>query len=128
MWIDNRNRRVTLLATRSGRVLPRSLRGAMAMFVMMMYLVAGVLHGLCDLDVTNSSPKIVFSLADKGVGHSDKGSLADHHCHGCFSVSVPAPVVEAVALTPTVKVVPMLQVERHGLPPGIDPPPPKSLT
>ncbi|WP_439396752.1 hypothetical protein ACRQ5Q_07455 [Bradyrhizobium sp. PMVTL-01] len=118
---------MTLSAAGFCRVLPRSLRGAMAMFVMAMYLVAGLLHGVCDLDVTNSSSKIVLSLAEKAAGHSDKGSLADHHCHGCFSVSVPAPVVEAVALMPTVKVVPTLQVERRGLPPGIDPPPPKFL-
>ncbi|WP_245508830.1 hypothetical protein [Bradyrhizobium nanningense] len=101
----------------------------MAMFVMAMYLLAGVLHGVCDLDVTNpSSSKIAFSMTEKGVGHSDKGAVADYHCHGCFSVSVPAPVVEAVALMPTIKVVLLPQLERRGLPPGVDPPPPKSLT
>ncbi|WP_439406910.1 hypothetical protein ACNJX9_36275 [Bradyrhizobium sp. DASA03076] len=115
-------------ALKFGHVLPRSLRGAMTTIVLAMYLVAGALHGVCDLDVTNSSSKSVISLAEKGAGHSDKGSLPDHHCHGCFSVSVPAPVVAAVALMPTVKVVPTLQLVRRGLPPGIDPPPPKFLT
>lgn len=124
----DRNRRVTQSALKFGHALLRSLRGAMTIFVLAMYLVAGVLHGVCDLDVTNSSSKFVVSLAEKGAGHSDKGSLADHHCHGCFSVSVPAPVIAAVAVMPTVKVVPTLQVERRGLPPGIDPPPPKALT
>ncbi|MDA9409842.1 MULTISPECIES: hypothetical protein [unclassified Bradyrhizobium] len=119
---------MTQSALKFGHALPRSLRGAMTIFVLAMYLIAGVLHGVCDLDVTNSSSKSVISLAEKGAGHSDKGSLADHHCHGCFSVSVPAPVVAAVALMPSVKVVPMLQITRRGLPPGIDPPPPKSLT
>ncbi|MCK1698779.1 hypothetical protein [Bradyrhizobium sp. 144] len=78
-----------LSTVRFGLVLPRSLRGAMAMFVIAMYLLGGVLHGVCDLDVTNpSSSKSALSLAEKGVGHSDKGAVADHHCHSCFSVSV----------------------------------------
>ncbi|MCK1420924.1 MULTISPECIES: hypothetical protein [unclassified Bradyrhizobium] len=116
------------LSFRFGRILPRSLRGAMTIFVIATYLIAGVLHGVCDLDVTNSSPNVVVSFADKGIGHSDKGVLADHHCHGCFSVSVPAPVIAAVAVMRPIEMVPTLQVVRRGLPPGIDPPPPKFLT
>lgn len=123
-----RKRRVILPAFSFGHFLPRSVRGAMTILVLAMYLVAGVLHGVCDLDVTNPSSKAVISLAEKGASHSDKGSSADHHCHGCFSVSVPAPLVAAVTVMPAVKVVPTLQVERRGLPPGIDPPPPKFLT
>jgi hypothetical protein len=114
--------------SRFGHLLPCSLRGAITMVVLTMYLVAGVLHGVCDLDVINSSSKFVVSLAEKGAGHSDEGSLADHHCHGCFFASVPAPVVAAVAVMPNNKVAPTLRVERRGLPPGLDPPPPKFLT
>jgi hypothetical protein len=124
----DRDRRVTSSAFRIASVLPRSLRGAMAMFVLGMYLIGGVLHGVCDLDVTNSSGKAVISLLDKSTGHPENGGTAEHHCHGCFSVSVPAPVtVSAVDVMPTVKVVPALQVARRGLPPGIDLPPPKFL-
>ncbi len=125
---NDRNRQVSLPALRFRHFVPRTLRGATAMFVLGMYLLAGVLHGVCDLDVTNPSSKIAVSLIDKAAGHSDKGSLADHHCHGCFSISVPFPVVAAVAAMPTVEVVPTLQVVRRGMPPGIDPPPPKFLT
>jgi hypothetical protein len=113
-----RQQRLTLLR------LPRR---SFAAFVMLMYLVAGVLHGLCDLDVTNPSGKIVISLADKGTGPSEKGAPG-HHCHGCFSVSVPAPATAVVSMEPARKLVVASVVLRRGLPPGIDPPPPKHLT
>jgi len=89
---------------------------------------ADMLHGVCDLDVTNPSSNVLISMDGKSTGHSEKGSVADHHCHGCFSVSVPFPAVAAIAVMPAVEVVPVVEVVRRGLPPGIDPPPPKSLT
>lgn len=113
---------------RIGRLLPRSLRAAMTLFVLGIYLVAGALHGVCDLDLTSTSSKVVVSLVDKSTGHSDRASLADHHCHGCFSVFISAPLIAAVAVTPNAEIIPALQMARRGLPPGIDPPPPKSLT
>ncbi|SFK24736.1 hypothetical protein [Methylocapsa palsarum] len=100
------------------------------MFVLAIYLVAGLLHGVCDLDVTNISGKTVISLADKHADHSDQGSLADHHCHGCFcfSISFQAPLAVPVSVAHAVKAIPVLEARRPGLPPGIDLPPPKSLT
>lgn len=98
------------------------------MFVLTMYLVGGVLHGLCDLDVTHTSGSVAVSSIDKGVGHSEKGVVADHHCHGCFSVSVPAPVIGATEVMPMVKIVTFFNTDRVGVPPGLDPPPPKFLT
>lgn len=107
--------------------IPRRVRGALALLVLTVYLVGGMLHGLCDLDVTNASGGPVISLVDDG-GHSESGVLADHHCHGCFSVSVTARVVDAAGVMPTMKVAAMSDVVRRGLPPGIDPPPPKFPT
>src|SRR5262249_3645572 len=125
----DRDCRVNSTAFRFISTLPRSLGGALVILVLGMYLIGGVLHGLCDLDVTNTSGEATISLVDKSTGHPEKGDLADHHCHGCFSVSVPAPVIaSAIDLMNVVKVVPASQVDRRGLPPGIDPPPPKSLT
>lgn len=101
----------------------------LALFVLAIYLLGGVLHGLCDLDITNMSGDAVISLADNAAGgHSEKGVLADHHCHGCFSVYVAAPVIGAADVMPTVRVLAIREIERSGLPPGIDPPPPKFLT
>jgi hypothetical protein len=96
---------------------------------MAMYMLAGALHGVYDLDVTTvPTGKAVLSLADKSADHSDKGSLAEHHCHGCFSVSVSAPIVAAVDVVRSAEVIALPQASARGLPPGIDPPPPKFLT
>lgn len=108
--------------------IPRRVRGVLVLFVLTMYLLGGVLHGLCDLDVTNASGGVAVSSIDKGVGHSEKGVVADHHCHGCFSASVPAPVIGATEVMPTVKIVTFFDTDRGGVPPGLDPPPPKFLT
>jgi hypothetical protein len=120
---------VTSSASNFLLALPRRLRGALALFVLTTYLLGGVLHGLCDLDVTNVSGDGVISLAAKGTaGHSDSGVIADHHCHGCFSVSVPVPAIGAGDVMPTEKVIASREIGRRGLSPGLDPPPPKFLT
>lgn len=131
----NRNlQSVTSSASNFLLALPRHLRGMLALFVLTTYLLGGVLHGLCDLDVTHvsgdhASGDIVISLAEKGTaGHSDSGVIADHHCHGCFSVSVPAPAVGAGDAMPTEKLIASREIGRRGLSPGLDPPPPKFLT
>jgi hypothetical protein len=125
---DELELQVTLSSRKLCLAMPRRVRGALALFVLAVYLFGGVLHGLCDLDVTNASGRSVISLADKDIGHSEKGVVADHHCHGCFSVSLPAPAFGAMKVMPAVKVVAALDAGRRGLPPGIDPPPPKFLT
>ena len=125
---DELEPQVTVSSRKLCLAIPRRVRGALALFVLTMYLVGGVLHGLYDLDVTNASGEAVISLVDKGVGHSEKGVVAGHHCHGCFSVSVPAPTIGAMKLMPAVEVMAALDVGHRGLPPGIDPPPPKFLT
>lgn len=125
---DELEPQVTLSSRKLSLVIPRRVRGALAIFVLTMYLVGGVLHGLCNLDVTNASGGVAVSSIDKGFGHSEKGVVADHHCHGCFSVSVPAPVIGATEVMPMVKIVTFFDTDRGGVPPGLDPPPPKFLT
>jgi len=68
----------------------RALRRIAALCVLLAYLLAGALHGACDLDVAHPSagqPEIA-SLLDH-ADHSDPRGIAGHHCHGCFSVAVP---------------------------------------
>jgi hypothetical protein len=104
-------------------------RKALVMVVLASYLFAGAMHGLFELDVTNANGATIVSLVDQEPGHSDKGIVADHHCHGCFTVSMPAPLVGTV-LTAEISSRSAVahDVERRSLPRGIDPPPPKSLT
>jgi len=119
---------VTLASRQLCLAIPPRVRGTFTLFVLTMYLIGGVLHGLCVRDVTNASDKVAVSLVDKGVGHSEKGGVADHHCHGCFSVAVPAPAIGAADAMPTVAVIVAREIGRRGLSPGLDPPPPKFLT
>lgn len=103
-------------------------RKALVMVVLASYLFAGAMHGLFELDVTSANGATVVSLVDQEPGHSDKGIVADHHCHGCFSVSTPAPFVVATTAELVSRQTVVHDVERRSLPRGIDPPPPKSLT
>ncbi|WP_416194104.1 hypothetical protein [Nitrobacter sp. TKz-YC01] len=99
----------------------------MVVLVLGIYLSAGLLHGVCDFDVTNPSGKEIISLVDKSDG-AFKHGVVGHHCHGCFSVSVPVPVLAARTILPAREVTVAHVILRRGLSPGIDPPPPKFLT
>ncbi|MGJ5080691.1 hypothetical protein ACQR1F_15955 [Bradyrhizobium sp. HKCCYLS3013] len=73
------------------------LRRIAAACLMLAYVLAGALHGACDIDVAHpfaGKPEIA-SLLDR-TGHTDQRGVADHHCHGCFSVAVPQPQLAAV--------------------------------
>jgi len=72
------------------------LRRFAALCMMLAYLLAGVSHGICDLDVAHapSGRAEIASMLDQ-AGHSDPQGLADHHCHGCFSVALPQPQLVA---------------------------------
>jgi hypothetical protein len=98
-----------------------------AVLVMTMHLLAGALHGLYDLDVTSALGETTVSI-NKVVGQSEKGIVAEHHCHGCFSVSVPAPVIAEVDVARTRQAVVLREIQRQGIAPGLDPPPPKFPT
>ncbi|MCX7318274.1 MAG: hypothetical protein NT113_01785 [Hyphomicrobiales bacterium] len=84
--------------------------------------------GLCGLDVTNASVETIMSIADKGVGHSDMGTVADNHCHGCFSMTAEPLAFTAKPFAPEIRTVVFHDTERRGLPRAIDPRPPKLLT
>ena len=99
----------------------------MAAFVTLLYVLAGALHGFHDLDVANSSGKVIVSIGEDG-GQSEKGIATEHHCHGCFSVSIPSPVTAVADVKSAQDVIIPLDIPRPGRPPGIDPPPPKFLT
>lgn len=114
----HRNRRM--------RFLRRPSRMLIAL-VVGLHLIAGALHGLYDLDVASPSGTTIASTNKDGA-QSEKGIAAEHHCHGCFSVSIPAPVTVVADLKPARDIAILREVQHRGLAPGIDPPPPKSLT
>lgn len=112
------------------RLHPRNWRGLAAVFVAIMYLLAGALHGAHDIDVTSPSggPEIASVLDDGHAGHGDHKSLAGHHCHGCFSVTVAQPEQSDAAAELLAAPVPSPQPVLAGVAPDTDSPPPKHLT
>lgn len=117
------------IASRSGLSRPRTLRGIAAVFLMLAYLFAGALHGLCDLDVTNPSGEAIIAMSTAAdMDAAGKGIAAEHHCHGCFSVSIPAPMQASATVEPRVAALPQPRSHDSDLVPGIDTPPPKPLT
>lgn len=114
----------------SGTSRLRTSRGVAALCVLLVYLLAGALHGFCHLDVTTPTPgATVISMPVTADSHdSGKTLAADHHCHGCFSVAVPAPVMLAARAEPVVSEPSQPQSHVASLARSIDTPPPKQLT
>lgn len=100
-----------------------------ASILILVYLLGGSLHALCNLDVTKPASIAEASVsAAKDVGSSSHGVMADHHCHGCFSVSIPTPSLVSALVEPMVTTVQSKQWFGTGSIPAIDTPPPKFLT
>lgn len=105
------------------------LRRIAAACLMLAYVLAGALHGACDIDVAHPSagkPEIA-SLLDR-AGHTDQRGITDHHCHGCFSVAVPQPqfaAVPAEVVAATEWAIPPLGA---GVLPESESPPPRRLS
>jgi hypothetical protein len=126
------NKRVdalTFSATKHGSSHLRAPRGIAVVFLVVAYLLAGALHEFLDMDVTAPGGRIVAVMSpSKDADKSGQGTAAEHHCHGCFSVSVPAPVLASVAIEPKIAVIPPPLSGNSDLVRGIDTPPPKLLT
>lgn len=108
-----------------------ALRRVMAILCVIVYLLAGALHGACDIDVTNPAPHsmaVMSGTSDAGHNAADKAMIADHHCHGCFSVSVADPVSTSVPVAFSSLVRAATQPDHIGATPVLDTPPPKHLT
>lgn len=105
-----------------------TLRGLGATCLIMVYLLASAVHGVCDLDVTNPSGKSsIASLVGQKSGHSEQTGLTEHHCHGCFSVAVPQPPLSVAFFELFAMPNWSLLPGRAGLTPDADFPPPKHL-
>jgi hypothetical protein len=97
-------------------------------FLIVAYLLSGALHHCFDIDVTAPGGRIVVSMTTDHTDTNRPGMVADHHCHGCFPVSLPSPPLLAVTIAPERAVIPKVLSRASDLVPGIDTPPPKLLT
>ncbi|MGT2436538.1 hypothetical protein ACU4GH_12230 [Bradyrhizobium betae] len=108
----------------------RNWRGLVAMFVAVMYLLSGVLHGAHDIDVTSPSggSEITSILDDGANGHGDHKAPGAHHCHGCFSIAVTQPLQSGAAADIVAAPIAQREPALNGIAPDTDFPPPKHLT
>lgn len=117
-----------VLRHRIGADRPRSVRGLIAVCMVVAYVLAGLLHGVCDLDVANPGGGAQIATALGGTSApSDAVAPVEHHCHGCFSVAVPLPAVVVAASGPAGPVTPHRPMPIAGVIPDPDSPPPKRL-
>ena len=100
---------------------PRNWRGLLAVLIAAVYLLAGALHGLHDIDVT--TPAGGPEIADAQHSCARGGP----HCHGCFSVTLaqPAPPAGSIALVSASR--PQRAPRLAGIVPDTDSPPPKHI-
>jgi len=107
----------------------RTLRRFTAACVMIVYVLAGALHGICDLDVTNPVGKSeIASVLGGKAGYPEQNGVSEHHCHGCFSVAMPQPALSAASLEFSSAPNWPLATDSVGLSPDTESPPPKHLT
>jgi hypothetical protein len=96
---------------------------------MVAYLLSGALHEFLEMDVTAPGGRLVVAMSSTNdTDPSGKGVAAEHHCHGCFSISVPTPVVTVATIEPKAAAIPQPLSRSSDLVPGIDTPPPRLLT
>ncbi|WP_244375002.1 hypothetical protein [Nitrobacter winogradskyi] len=96
-------------------------------FLIVTYLLSGASHHCFDVNVSAPESRIVLSMASLHADTDSPGALADHHCHGCFQVSLPDPPLFSVAIEHQAAAVPRAMTRASDLVPGIDTPPPKLL-
>ncbi|WP_245473527.1 hypothetical protein [Bradyrhizobium zhanjiangense] len=100
----------------------------MAVFVAVMYLLSGALHGTHDIDVTSPSGGSEFaSILDGSTGHGDHKAIGGHHCHGCFSVTMAQPALSATSVALVSASRPQRAPQLAGIIPDTDSPPPKPI-
>lgn len=106
----------------------RNWRALMAVLVTLAYLLSGALHGLHDIDVTHPAGHSDIASTLDTAGHQDHKALADHHCHGCFSVTVAQPAQSEAVIELVAAPNPHRDRDITGIVPETDSPPPKHQT
>jgi len=97
-------------------------------FLIVAYLLSGALHEFLGMDVTSPGGKTVVTMSmTKSADASGKGMATEHHCHGCFSASLPSPILVSVVIESRAVTMPSPVSHNSDLSPGIDTPPPKVL-
>jgi hypothetical protein len=112
----------------SGSCRARNWRGLLSVLIAVVYLFAGALHGLHDIDVTTpGGGSEITAVLDGSADHGDHKAIGGHHCHGCFSVTVAQPAPPAVSIGLVSASRPQRAPRLTGIVPDTDSPPPKHI-
>src|SRR3954453_5850048 len=112
----------------SGYCRPRNWRGLLAVLIAVVYLLAGALHGLHDIDVTTpGGGSEISAVLDGSADHTVHKAIGGHHCHGCFSVTVVQPAPPAASIGHVSASRPQRALRLAGIVPDTDSPPPKQI-
>ncbi len=107
----------------------RTTRGMVVVVLVLSYIFGALLHHDADVNPFNSfQPVVALASTDKGDAPSSDGVLADHHCHGCFSVSLSEPSQLSVSVETRIQPLDYAKVSPPHRVPELDTPPPKFLT
>ncbi|MDD1516852.1 MULTISPECIES: hypothetical protein [Bradyrhizobium] len=106
----------------------RARRGLLSVLIAAVYLLAGVLHGAHDIDVTTPrGGSEIAAVLDGAGGHSDHKAIGGHHCHGCFSLTVAQPMPSTAATALASAPSPQRASRLAGIIPDTDSPPPRPI-
>ncbi|OJV00993.1 MAG: hypothetical protein BGO16_16415 [Nitrobacter sp. 62-23] len=120
---------MTLTTSHDQTVRPCVSRSRIAVvFLIVAYLLSGALHQCLDIDVTAPEGRIVVSMTPDPTDTGGPEIVPEHHCHGCFPVSLPNPPSLSMTIEPQIAAMPKVLSRASDLVPGIDTPPPKRLT
>lgn len=107
----------------------RTTRGIVVVVLVLSYIFGALLHHDADVNTFNSSqPAVALASTNKSDAPSSNGILADHHCHGCFSVSISEPSQLSVNVETCILPLDYAKVGPPDRVPELDTPPPKFLT
>ena len=119
-----------MLANRqpSGSCRPRNWRGLLSVLIAIVYLFAGALHGLHEIDVTTpGGGSEISAVLDGSADHNDHKAIGGHHCHGCFSLTVTQPPLSTASVALVSATSPQRASRLAGIIPDTDSPPPKHI-
>ncbi len=98
---------------------------------MALYLCVGAFHAVAhaeDAAARNAATVVVTLTATADGGAAAHGIVADHHCHGCLSVTLPAPAAMPALAAPFAAPVSGTIAGLSDTLPRLDTPPPRLMT
>lgn len=102
----------------------KSLRSFGAVFLLVVYLIGGPLHGACGMAFRGADPGVSCQTSDQS--HNSESAVLSHHCHGCFAGVIPVPCASAIGETIGYGLK-WTAISIDGLSPTLNTPPPKPL-